>query len=358
MKILFPHSDSFGGFGGIAKYNRDLITALCSLPECEEVVALPRLAPDKIGSLPERLTYLLDGLGGKLKFTVAVLSAAWHKRPFDPVICGHINLLPVAWLCSKISGGRLGLMIYGIDAWQPTGSWLVNNLVKKIDFFISISEFTKQKFCSWSEVEPDKGHILPNSIDLEEFTPGPKNPALIKRYNLENKKVIMSLGRMSASECYKGFDEVLEALPELSGDIPEIAYLLVGDGDDRPRLESKARELGLADRVVFAGRIKEEEKVDHYRLADVFAMPSHGEGFGFVFLEAMACGIPSIGSKVDGSRDALLNGELGPIVDPEVPEEIMNAIRTAVTTSGGVDLKKLTFFSFNKFKERLMEIIA
>lgn len=356
MRILVLVSDAFGGFGGIAKFNRDLLTALSSFEQCDEVVALPRIASSDVGVLPGKLTYLLNGLGGKTKYSTAAIGAAWYLRPFDLVICGHIHLLPVAWICSKITGSRLGLIIHGIDAWQPSGSRLANKLVKKIDFFISVSEFTRQKFCAWTRLAPDKGHILPNTIDLEKFTPGPRNPQLVKRYKLENKKVIMSLGRMSASERYKGFDEVLEVLPELSRDIPEIAYLVVGDGDDLQRLESKARDLGLADRVVFTGRITEEEKVDHYRLADVFAMPGRGEGFGIVYLEAMACGVPVVGSKVDGSRDALLNGELGVLVDPFKSDEIVAGLRKSLCANS--NHQKLYMFSHQAYRQNVHNILG
>jgi len=127
----------------------------------------------------------------------------------------------------------------------------------------------------------------------------------------------MTLGRLADRERYKGFDEVLDVLPLLVREIPDIKYLIVGDGDDRPRLETKVGLLGLTEHVVFAGKAPESEKVAHYSLADVYVMPSSGEGFGIVLLEATACGVPVIGSIVDGSREALLNGALGQLVDPK-----------------------------------------
>lgn len=78
----------------------------------------------------------------------------------------------------------------------------------------------------------------------------------------------------------------------------------------------------MTERVIFAGRIAEKEKAEHYRLADVYVMPSSGEGFGIVYLEALACGIPVIGSKIDGSRDALREGQLGLLVNPTGPAEL------------------------------------
>jgi glycosyltransferase involved in cell wall biosynthesis len=83
--------------------------------------------------------------------------------------------------------------------------------------------------------------------------------------------------------------------------------------------------------VIFAGWVSEAEKVAHYNLADVYVMPSYGEGFGIVFLEAAACGLEVIGSKVDGSREALLDGILGQLVDPKKPEELTSAIVAALT---------------------------
>jgi phosphatidyl-myo-inositol dimannoside synthase len=76
--------------------------------------------------------------------------------------------------------------------------------------------------------------------------------------------------------------------------------IIVGDGDDRSRLEEKLKSLGLSRQIIFAGKIPEHEKVSHYCLADAYVMPSHGEGFGIVFLEALACGVPVIGARWTG----------------------------------------------------------
>jgi glycosyltransferase involved in cell wall biosynthesis len=107
---------------------------------------------------------------------------------------------------------------------------------------------------------------------------------------------------------------------------PDLKYLIAGDGPDAPRLQAKAASLGVAAQVIFAGRIPEHEKVDHYRLADVYVMPSSGEGFGIVLLEAAACGVPVIGSRLDGTKDALLDGRLGALVDPREPREVIDAV--------------------------------
>jgi glycosyltransferase involved in cell wall biosynthesis len=355
MRILFLHTDSFGGFGGIAKFNRDFIHAACSCAGIE-VVALPRLVKEEIGELPGSLKFVTTGVGGKLRYALAAWRTARTHGPFDQVICGHINLLPVARL-SAGNKARLGLIIHGIDAWNPNGSTLVNAVVRKIDYFISVSDFTRQKFCDWSGVDPAKGFILPNCIDLNKFSPGPKSQELLKRYGLAGKKVILTLGRMSAGERYKGFDEILEVLPELIKEVSDVTYLVVGDGSDRPRLEQKAFELCLSGKVIFAGRITDEEKAAHYRLADVFAMPGRGEGFGIVYLEAMACGIPVIASSKDASREAVQEGLLGAVVDPDNRQELIRALKEGFMKEKAVP-KGLEYFTLENYSNRLRSLLT
>jgi glycosyltransferase involved in cell wall biosynthesis len=156
---------------------------------------------------------------------------------------------------------------------------------------------------------------------------------LVERYGLQSSKVISTVGRLISQERYKGFDEIIEIMPQLVKRFSNIKYLIVGDGPDRPRLEAKVGALGVADSVVFAGYIPESEKVAHYNLADVYVMPSRGEGFGIVLIEAAACGVPVVGSLADGSREALLDGRLGCLVDPTNQRELVQAI-TAVLENG------------------------
>ena len=137
---------------------------------------------------------------------------------------------------------------------------------------------------------------------------GPKPAQLIERYGLAGKTVLLTLGRLDARERQKGIDELIELMPSLVSTVPTLVFLIAGDGDDRPRLEAKVAEMGLRDRVKFAGRISEEEKADHYRLCDVYSMAGRQEGFGFVFLEALATGAPVVASELDGSRNAVLDG--------------------------------------------------
>lgn len=356
-RILCLCTDAFGGHGGIAKFNRDFLRAACTYPKCSEVIAFPRLIPHPIQEiLPTKLQYMKHGINSKLRYIATVLVNTLRNRSYNLVVCGHINLLPVAWIVSMVTGAPLVLIIHGIDAWTPTRNTLINFLASKVHAFVAVSEFSKRRFVSWSKVDVKKGYILPNCVDLVTFSPKQKNPTLLERYHLSGKTVLMTLGRLVSQDRYKGFDEVLETLPRLAKDIPNVVYLINGDGEDRARLEQKARLLGVADRVIFSGLVSEAEKADHYNLADAFVMPSRGEGFGIVLLEAMACGVPAVGSKLDGSREALLDGQLGVLVDPGDHTDIRRGILEALQQPRRVP-EGLKNFSVATYEQRVHRII-
>jgi glycosyltransferase involved in cell wall biosynthesis len=141
-------------------------------------------------------------------------------------------------------------------------------------------------------------------------------------------------------------------MPALLKHRQDLVYFAVGDGPDRPRLEAKARALKLDGQVIFPGRIPEGEKVAHYNLADVYVMPSSGEGFGIVLIEAAACGVPLVGSAADGSRDALLDGRLGQLIDPHNPQELVAAVLRALEQPHE-RLQAVETFSVPSFRARV-----
>ena len=272
------------------------------------------------------------------------------------MICGHIPLLPIAWRAARGAGVPLLLIVHGIEARDPSDKWLANRLVPTVDAFVSVSEHTKQQVVRWAEVDPEKGHVVPNCIDRSRFGPGAAPSYLKDRYGLHDRTVMLTLGRLPVQEKRKGHDEMLEVLPDLAAEVPDLTYLVCGDGADRDRLKAKARRLGVADRTIFAGYVPEEEKVDHYRAADVFAMPGRTEGFGIVYLEAMACGVPVVASSADASREAVRNGKLGTVVDPDDPEDVKAGILSALREPrGGPD--GLDYFSVERFQERWHEVV-
>ena len=348
MRVLHIGTDSFGGYGGIALYNRELIAAVASHGAVSEVVVVPRLVVGEKEPLPPKVTFVDRAARGKLAYLRAVRALRKEDR-FDLVICAHANLLSVSRLFSETPL----LFIYGIEAWKPLRDPLTNHLARRAGSVVSISQVTLDRFAVWSGYEGPT-HILPNSIRASAYGIRTRNAALSKRYGLDGKRVLLTMGRVVTAERYKGFDEVIEMLPQLE---PDIVYLIAGGGDGVPSLRRKAEALGVADRVVFTGLFPEHEKADLYGLADVYVMPSRGEGFGFVFLEAMASGVPVIGSRVDGGREALQHGALGRLVDPANPSEIRAAILDTLAAPARRIPDGLEFFSFENFERRVHAIV-
>ena len=343
MRIVLLATDAYGGHGGIALYNRDLAEALAAE---HEVIVIPRIVPQAPEGVPAGLTFREAAGHGEIAYAAAVIQAARARA--DLVICGHVNLLPAACAITR----HPLLMIFGIDAWKPRSalsSWLLH----RCRAVLSISAITRDRFRAWSRFGGPI-HVVPNAIHSERYGIRPKRADLVERYRLGGRRVLLTVGRLAGAERYKGFDEVMEVLRDLP---PDVVYLIAGSGNDAPRLSRRASELGVADRVVFTGGFPEAEKPDLYNLADVYVMPSRGEGFGFVFLEALACGLPVIASKHDGGREALLDGRLGLLVDPSNPHEIVAAIREQLERGERWVQPELTSYSFANFAAKAVEVV-
>lgn len=305
MKILYLVSD-LKEFGGIQRYNATLMEHLK-----ENGVDL------KVAEF-KRKNFL-----GKL---FVIINCFWQSLIFKPdyFFCSHINFGPIAYLCDKIFKIPYVVFTHGIEVWSKDE--------KNKKFFdnskltVTISEFTKNKLLENYPETKNRIFMLPNSIDTREFYPKNKSEALVKKYNLAGKKVIFTLTRLSSLEKYKGYDRVIEAMPQVLEKIPNVFYVIAGGGDDKKAILDLIKEKKLENHVALAGYLGQEEKIDYYNLADVFVMPSKGEGFGIVFLEALACGKPVIAGNQDGSKDALLNGKTGILVNPEDVGAIAGAI--------------------------------
>ena len=351
MRILHLCTDAYGGHGGIALYNREVIAAMASHTRVDEVVVVPRVIVTEQEPLPDKVRFLSEAARGRLAYMRA-LRRATRGATFDLVVCAHVNLLPIARLVARDPL----LFVYGIEAWKPLRDPLSNRILSGVRTVVSISEITSDRFLGWSHYRGPV-HILPNSIHAGLYGVRPKSETLLTRFSLHGKRVLLTLGRVVAAERYKGFDEVLEVLPDVARVHDDIAYVIAGGGNDLPRLARKAVTLGVSHRVVFTGLVREEEKADLYNLADVYVMPSRGEGFGFVFLEAMACGVPVIGSRLDGGREALRGGMLGRLVDSTNPAEVRVALLDALAENKRGVPEGLDYFSFASFEERMHTIL-
>ena len=309
LKVLAFVTDAFGGYGGIAQYNRDLLDALAGSGKVS-VRVLPRLAPD-LAVTPPSLRQDVPRYS-RSRYVASALRAALGERP-DIVFCGHLHMAPLCLLIARITRAKLIVQMHGIEAW-PAPSRLHRAAVEAADLVLSVSRFTRATVLSWAAIAPERVMVLPNTVRAA-FAPG-DGSALRAAWGFENKRMLLTVGRMAVRERYKGHDLVINAIPQLVAAGHDIVYLIVGDGDDQKRLEALARQAGVAERLRFVGAVQLPKLIEIYRAADLFVMPSTGEGFGIAFLEAMACGTPAIGLAVAGAKDALGDGELG-VLAPE-----------------------------------------
>jgi glycosyltransferase involved in cell wall biosynthesis len=260
-----------------------------------------------------------------LNFALGIAISALRQRP-KLILCGHLNFAPVAYWLNRLAGIPYWILVYGVDAWE------IESLTKKRALqaatkIISISHYTRDRLIDEQHLDPNQFALLPVTFDIQRFQPAAKSDYLLKRYNLTPEQpIILTVARLSRAERYKGYDKILEALPTIRQTIPNIRYVLVGKGDDRARVEQLIMQLDLQDCVTLTGFVPDQELCDHYNLCDVFAMPSKGEGFGIVYLEALACGKPTLGGNQDGAIDALCQGELGALVDPDDAVQIAHTI--------------------------------
>jgi phosphatidyl-myo-inositol dimannoside synthase len=349
MRVLLLTTDSYGGHGGIAYYNRCLAEALAEMPVITQVVVVPRVQRFAAPRVPAKIRFLGHAAGNKARYLKAVAGLAFEK--VDMVICGHVNLLPLAASFAALKRAPLVLQVHGIEVWQPAKAyarlWLM-----AVDVVWSVSAVTRNRMNAWARLPLSQYQIIPNTIRLERYGIAPQRSDLVAQYGLAGRKVIMTLARLAGYERYKGIDEILEALPALLKQDERLTYMVLGDGDDQSRLEAKAKALGISTNVIFAGFIKEEDKADYLRLADVFALPGRGEGFGIVYLEAMACGVPVVGSFLDGSREALRDGQLGELVDPSNPSSVRDGIIRALEKRTEIP-SGLNYFAWPAFLDRV-----
>lgn len=358
--------DAFGGRGGIAHYNRMLLKALCRKAGADRVIALPRSVTYEMEAMPPNLRYVSWAAGGKLRYAAAVTALALSGGEARLVVCSHLHLLPFARLLPRRAGCQVLPLIYGREAWNPTPHASANRLSARTEAFISIRRYTAERFKSWAGIPNAQVYYLPNAIEMETFGVGPRRADLVARYGLANRTVIMTAGRIESepAERNKGFEEVIDALPMLSRQVPDVVYVIMGDGVGRPLLEQRAREIGVADRVIFTGYVSEESKADYYRLADVVAMPGSNPMFDrypfrFAFLEPLACGVPVVGTQLDdlAERNDPDTHELLIQVDPTNSADITRGILEALSRKRPRISPVLAKFDYPAFEQTVSDIV-
>ena len=195
---------------------------------------------------------------------------------------------------------------------------------------VVVSRFTARAVAELlGDKAADRIRLIENGVDVARFRPVERRPDLIARYGIEGSFVFVSVCRLLEK---KGIDQTIRALARVSADYPDSRLLVVGDGPYRGALEALAADCGVAGLVSFSGSVADDELVDHYALGDVFVMPNRKlpngdtEGFGLVFLEANACGLPVIAGSDGGSKDAVRHGVNGLLVDGNSVDQIATAM--------------------------------
>ena len=333
--------------GGIQQYNQKLIRALRDLGHTVRIV-------ESQGS----------SIIAKIRWVFIYFVAHIIRKP-DLTFCTHVNFSPLSDIARRIWKTPYIIGTYGIDVWNITNERHKRALIRAARI-TAVANFTRKKIIEQIPELERTTSLLYNTVDDARFRPQEKSAALLKKYNLEGSKIILTVARLSGAERYKGYDKVIEALPQIRKTVPNAKYLLVGKGDDAPRIEKLIHDIQLEDHVVMAGFVPDEDIVAHYNLADVFAMPSKGEGFATVFLEALACGIPVIAGDGDGSRDPLQEGELGFLLNPDSTGEIADtiiSIFTGVAERSKTDPatlreKTLKTYGYETFREEVEKLVG
>ncbi|MEM9806838.1 MAG: glycosyltransferase family 4 protein [Cyanobacteria bacterium P01_D01_bin.56] len=324
----FIFIEVFGCEGGIQSYIKDVLWAYVSLKSVKTAHIF--LLRDSVDDIPPEFLALFEfhcfksdsSMVERIRLTLAL---GWHllvRRP-RRLFCGHINLAAMVRQLARLSRVPYNVFTYGKEVWFPLKP-SDREALRAADRVWTISRYSANLACEANQLDPRKIDFLPCVVDSEEFIPEIANPQLQKHYGLAGSQVLMTVARLWKGDPYKGVDVTIRALPAILNSFPDVKYLVIGRGDDQPRLAQLAENLGVADHVIFAGFVSNEDLVAHYRLADVYVMPSQ-EGFGIVYLEAMACGIPVISGDNDGSADPLQDGRLGWRVPHRDPEAVATA---------------------------------
>ncbi|BDA71462.1 glycosyltransferase [Rivularia sp. IAM M-261] len=321
----------FNGKGGIQVYSAFFLQALQNLyPESQYDVFIKhdvRTSSD-ISYLSKTCFHFAGSYPQKVRtplYASQIIGQGILKKP-DLVITTHLNFAVAAYWLKRLTGTPYWAIAHGIDAWDIKNPALITAL-NHADKILCVSNFTRDILLKQQNLDPEKVSILFNTFDSDNFKISSKPAYLLARYNLKpDVPIILTVARLSKEEGYKGYDSILAALPTIRTCIPNAHYILVGKGNDRPRVEQIISELGLQDCVTLAGFIPDEELNDYYNLCDVFAMASKKEGFGIVYLESLACGKPTLGGNQDGAQDALCHGELGALVNPDDTEAIAQTL--------------------------------
>ena len=330
MKALLLSLGVYSGVGGIERFNRRLVTCLAELGAFggleSWVIALWDNPADRAAA-PAPVHFLPCG-SSKLRAVAAFLNEARRLQP-DVILYDHVLLAPLAVparaLCRH---SRQVLLVYGSEVWNdPSFRRVPFTEIAAVrwclDEVVSISRYTAARMAKVFRLPESRFRLLPCAVDL-----GDERHRTAARGANGHPHTLLTVSRMGPKDRYKGIGKVIGSLPRILRDLPDTRYVVVGDGPLRPQLMVQAESTGVADRVDFLGRVDDRRLEETYAASDVFVMPSSGEGFGIVFLEAWKHSLPVVCGDRDASAEVVTHGVNGLCVDPESEDEIAGGVLT------------------------------
>ncbi len=359
-KTAFIYLTAFSRTGGIEQFNKNVMVSFK-----EGGLDVFSVYDDEADEKYFNKQWFKGFKGNKLACLVSLI---WNGKKYSTILIGHINLAPLVFLIKLLFPSKqLILFAHGIEVWKPLEgrkAWLLN----KANSIYAVSDFTKTTLIENNRgIESNKIKILPNAVDpfFSYPTDFDKPVYLLQRYGIEpNEKILVTVSRLSSEEQYKGYDQVIKVLKELNTDQTIVKYIIVGKADEQElnRVKQLIEEQGLSEKVILTGFVKEQELIDHYLLADIFVLPSKGEGFGIVLIEALACGRKVIAGNKDGSLDALLNGTLGTLIDPDdldqLKHTIIDSLKDNTDDSMKIQETAQNNFRFHLFESRILDYLS
>ena len=358
MNTLLLAPELFTTDSGIPRILRLYLKALCDLAgEKDRVrfVALNDSTVDSADLRPYTIAKTLDRWEAcnrdKRRFIRAALRLS---RGNKLIICGHVAQLPVAWAASwRRPGLRYALVAHGIEVWRPF-NFFERRALKGAWRVFCVSEFTRKELLGNIKLDPRRVLVVPNALDPELHPDGVDSASITT-----SQPVILTVSRLSSSDRYKGIDHLIEAMPAILEAAPGTKLRIVGRGDDIHRLQNLVREHRVDAAVEFAGYVDDRQLRHEFARCSIFALPSEKEGFGLVYLEAMAYGKPCIAANSGGAPE-VITPESGLLVPYGDVHALARAAVAGLRQKWSPDAirARSAQFSYESFRARLADSLA
>jgi len=346
--LLVP--EIFSSEGGIQRIMRAYLRALAELtasPGSLRLLSLndPEIDPRKLHTT-ERAA-LSKAEGCRRRKACLLRKTLQLARQTDHIICGHIFMLPAAWMAQRLNPRlRYSLVAHGIEVWRPFSA-IERTALRGASRILCVSDFTRGELLRYCPLPDGRAVVLPNTLD-------PDFPIEAGHPLADCPPTILTVSRLTAGDRYKGVEDLILAMPAVLAETPAARLRIIGRGDDLPRLMQLARQISVADAVDFLGYVDDARLRDELRSCRLFALPSRKEGFGLVFLEAMAHGRPCLGARAGGAPE-VISPESGILAEYGDVPDITSAIREGMTRNWSCRniLGRAGAFSFPAFREKL-----